>query len=167
MCVVVWRVCWPSTCACPTPDSALLNPSNGHYYEYTEATDPAMMDGVWSSRSGLVVSAQHYFGHLLTITSQDELDFVHNTLGVRADAWLALSDSSSEGVWRWIDGPEAGMELSWANWLTNEPDGGTGENCACSSGQGLWFDVPCASTYYRVIEYEPQSAHAGIRLFIT
>ena len=135
----------------------MLNPANGHYYEVYGGSSQAIEILQFSMKT-IVVSDQYYMGHVLTITSQAELEFVHYTLGAQTDVYMALSDSSSEGYWRWIDGPEAGLSPSWSAWFSGEPNGGTGENCVCITSVPLWFDVPCGSFRSFVIEYELQQS---------
>jgi hypothetical protein len=122
-----------------------------------------------ASMNTIVVSGQYYMGHMLTIDSRAEQEYVHNTPGVKSDGWIALSDDSSEGKWRWIDGPEAGMSPAWIAWsgpetnggFSPEPNGGTSENCGVSTAGLLWFDISCGQTRWLVIEYEQQSSIAG------
>ena len=105
------------------------NPDNGHYYAFFNGADddrlsrPAMpfADALTraTSKSHLGVP-----GHLATITSQAEQDFVreyflqftrppHSTrLQGRELFWIAASDAAVEGEWRWVAGPEAG-EVFW------------------------------------------------------
>ena len=136
----------------------MLNPANGHYYAFYSTTQGTMSNVLLASTKTIVVSDRYYLGHMLTITSKAEQEFVHNTLGARADVWLGLSDSSSEGYWRWIDGPEAGLSPAWSAWADGEPNGGIGQNCVCSTSDLLWFDVSCGSFRSFVIEYELQQS---------
>ncbi len=145
----------------PRAGAQVLNPDNGHYYVFDPDIEGTMTDVLAASTGTIVVSGRYYFGHMVTITSQAELNFVHNTLGADADVWLALSDYSTEGDWRWLDGPEAGMPVSWTAWFEGEPNGETGENCVCSTVELKWFDIPCDGYRYLVIEYEPQSIVSG------
>ena len=117
-----------------------------------------------ASMNTIVVSGQYYMGHMLTIDSRAEQEYVHNTLGVKSDVWIALSDDSSEGMWRWIDGPEAGMSPVWIAWSGPEPNGGASENCGVSTPGLLWVDISCGQTRWLVIEYEQQSSVAGNNL---
>jgi hypothetical protein len=69
-------------------------------------------------------------GYLLTITSQEEQDFINNNFnpgpatGVIPDlgwGWIGASDEGSEGTFTWRNGPEFGTPVSFTNWATN-PD---------------------------------------------
>ncbi|MDD3666884.1 MAG: lectin-like protein, partial [Bacteroidales bacterium] len=48
-------------------------------------------------------------GYLATVTSQNENDYLAEK--VSADTWIGAADSEIEGIWRWIDGPEAGTQF--------------------------------------------------------
>lgn len=51
-------------------------------------------------------------GHMVTITSAAENNFVH---GVRGNhIWLAASDADVEGQWKWVAGPRRDRSLVWA-----------------------------------------------------
>ena len=70
--------------------TTFLNPENGHYYSlYTLPTSHA--DGLFPSEYD--ENGNHLLGHMVTITSQSEFDFVHITMGV-TETWIAASDAS-------------------------------------------------------------------------
>ena len=102
------------------------NPDNGHYYAFFDGADdgdsfgrPAMPFAAALTRAA---SKSHLGvqGHLATITSQAEQDFVLKQYKVPRSSpfrtsdyfWLAASDAAVEGEWRWITGPEEG-EIFW------------------------------------------------------
>lgn len=59
-------------------------------------------------------------GHLATITSQEENDFLYNylvSLG-STSAFFGATDQEQEGSWKWV----TGEEFSYSNWHNNEPN---------------------------------------------
>ena len=132
------------------------NPDNGHYYAFFNGKDddnrfsrPAMP---FADALARAASMSHLGvrGHLATITSQAEQDFIlkdfrdpgrprfgHPT---EEDFWIAASDAAVEGEWRWVAGPEAGQmfwqgrvdrpgyitgqSFGYQNWLGGRTNGG-------------------------------------------
>ncbi len=48
-------------------------------------------------------------GTLVTITSQEEQDFINARVSQKY--WMGLSDKDVEGTFKWMDGPEAGTVI--------------------------------------------------------
>lgn len=136
-----------------------LNVGNGHYYQ-------VFLGGIsWSQACSLATQTlfQGMAGHLATITSPEENDFVADLLpsGV-VGAWLGGTDNSSEGAWSWIT-PEG---WSYGNWGAGQPDDASpGEDYLAmlgpAAGTGTWFDatgLACAEVDAYVVEWTPPSA---------
>ena len=74
-------------------------------------------------------------GHLATITSQAEQDFLEGQVG-GTSSWLGGGDFGSEGIWRWTTGPEAGAQFAnsgggavngwYTSWEGGQPNDGDG-----------------------------------------
>ena len=83
--------------------------------------------------------------HLAKITNKGKNDQVAGMIQ-GTGAWLGLSDSKSEGSWKYAQG---GGDLgNYNNWLAGSPDGGEEENCAMMFGpgsedSGKWDDANC------------------------
>ena len=145
--------------------SKSVNPENGHFYEYVEATD---ID--WTTAQS-EAETKEYFGlqgYLATITSSEEQEFIENNGQTEENAWIGASDATTEGDWQWVTGPEAGTEFwsgdgngsavgnEYNNWSETEPnnllttDPTNGEDYAHIQGKsslgdslsGAWNDLP-------------------------
>ena len=57
-------------------------------------------------------------GHLATITSAEENQFITTVLESYETGkyYIGGSDSEVEGLFKWIDGPEAGSSVTYTNW---------------------------------------------------
>jgi gliding motility-associated-like protein len=140
-------------------------PSTGHYYEYVPST------GITWTNAKVEAENRTYFGlqgYLATITSEEEAKLTgEQALGT---GWIGGSDEETEGVWKWLTGPEAGKtfwfgmgngttvgtDFPYANWnyLGNEPNNLGNEDYAHivspnlvnsnppSAILGSWNDLP-------------------------
>ncbi|KAL7855879.1 hypothetical protein AOLI_G00194830 [Acnodon oligacanthus] len=87
---------------------------------------------------------------LLIINSREEQDFIE-MLRRGQKAWIGLTDSETEGVWKWVDG----SALTTDFWRPGEPDG-RNEHCVII-GQGsdpvnIWADYPCSNLFVWICE---------------
>lgn len=99
-------------------------------------------------------SALHY--HLVTIDSQAENDFIFSTARnqLTFDKWfIGFNDQDTEDTWVWVDG----SPVTYTNWRPDdyeEPNGGSGENCAEMGwySDATWDDYNCNTTRQYVCE---------------
>ena len=109
-------------------------------------------------------------GHLVTITSQTENDFITTLVGANR-VWTAGSDATTEGEWFWIRGPESGQQFwtggasgsafnsMYSNWTAGDPSNG---NFAWDYAEHIasaqwWSNASIATTPGYVIEWEADS----------
>ncbi|CAH2327084.1 brevican core [Pelobates cultripes] len=82
-----------------------------------------------------------YGGHLVSLMTPEEQDFVNNQY--REYQWMGLNDRTIEGDFQWSDG----NPLLYENWNHKQPDSYflSGENCVVMvwHDSGHWSDVPC------------------------
>jgi hypothetical protein len=94
-------------------------PLNGHYYEFVAA------GGISWDAANTAASARTLYGlggYLATITSAAENSFIYPKLG--GNGWIGASDEASEGIWKWVTGPEAGTQF----WLDSTTAGTSSES---------------------------------------
>lgn len=115
-----------------------------------------------SSWSAARVTCQSYtYGDLVSISSDDENDFIESNL--TDNAWIGARDTLVEGLWRWDSssipfwrGVAAGsVQLDqYQNWSEAQPDDtAANENCAeISSSDGTWSDSDCIAELAFVCE---------------
>ena len=100
-------------------------------------------------------------GHLVTISSKEENDFVSNLAG-SDPIWIGLTDEIHEGSWQWINGES----LTYTNWGSGEPnDAGTGEDYAVMGINSLWNDEFNHRENY-VCEWEKEDLSTGLVLHL-
>uniref|UniRef100_A0A8C8FS70 C-type lectin domain-containing protein n=1 Tax=Oncorhynchus tshawytscha TaxID=74940 RepID=A0A8C8FS70_ONCTS len=89
---------------------------------------------------------------LVVIKSEDDQTFVNWLCGVKNYVWIGLTDSVSEGTWKWVDD----TPLTTKYWNSKEPNGGGAENCvyfySWSSDTGEWWDYDCSYKYRWICE---------------
>lgn len=76
-------------------------------------------------------------GHLATITSQEENDFIYkNFIEIYGGAMIGLSDADEEGEWKWV----TGEVFSYSNWDSGEPNNEGNEDYVLMRDDGTWND---------------------------
>ncbi len=91
-------------------------------------------------------------GHLVTVTSDAEFNFL---IGINyTSGYIGASDQETEGIFRWIAGPDAGVILSKAHWNNGEPNSGTIHGEDCVEIDEKWNDIECDRGRNWLIEFE-------------
>ena len=143
-----------------TIDDANYLPETGHFYRFISA------NLITWTNAKIAAENQFYYGrrgYLATLTSQIEADFAGKQAS--GSGWIGGSDEETEGVWKWVTGPEAGTpdEIFWngtangsspnfAFWNSGEPNQSGEEDYAhitdvrvARDGRiGSWNDLPDA-----------------------
>jgi len=92
-------------------------PSTEHYYEFIASPNIS-----WKQAREQAKSRNYYGlqGYLATITQMDEAILLGElSTGV---GWIGGSDEAEEGIWKWMDGPEANM-IFWEGGVSGQSSG--------------------------------------------
>jgi hypothetical protein len=125
---------------------------NGHWYETVEPSG-----GLTCEEAGLAAQGRMWMGmpgHLATITSQEEQDFIATLLGT-ANCWLAGYQDPTSGApadnWHW----QTAETWSYTNWQPGEPNDYYGaEHCLTIYSFGKWNDSRCIEQSSYLVEYD-------------
>ena len=109
---------------------------NGHFYEFID-TAMSWDDAVAYADS---LSFNGMQGHLVTITSPEENDFVYDLGRLHSPddfIWLGASDTSVESEWVWRTGPEEDFHF-WTGYTNNGNGPGSGDGTTVNEGYANW-----------------------------
>ena len=84
-------------------------------------------------------TAEALGGHVLTISSDQENDFIRDLFGSGNPVWLGISDEAVEGTWTSFNGEP----VNYTNWLSSQPDNAAGGNqhfAVMTGPNGKWDD---------------------------
>ncbi len=115
------------------PDNA--EEYEGHYYLVID--NPAY----WSTAKE---DCESRGGHLATITSQGEQDFIARLIennGSQYNYWIGGTDEGQEGTWTWI----TGEPWTYSNWYKNQPDNGDINKERGGEGDHNYLQIGCGS----------------------
>jgi len=111
-------------------ESEFLGTFNGHEYYVSS------FGATWSEAYQMSLEEEV---HLVTISSQEENDFIFEHTG--GGVWIGFTDQEVEGNWEWVTGEDVG----YTNWDDGEPnndgENGQGQNWAHMIETGQWDDL--------------------------
>lgn len=116
----------------------------GHAYFYSD------QELSWQAANSIAIAMG---GHLAVISSEDENDFVAQTVLNGSLAWIGLKETSKEGRFAWA----SGKRLRYTNWGPHEPNNAGGSESWTEinrGGLGKWNDMPAGFTRGFVVEFE-------------
>lgn len=120
---------------------------NGHIYQLY------YVDGVtWNGAARI---APRYGGHLVSITTEDENEFVRSMIHDGNSVFIGTTDWVEDGVWCWV----TGEMFDYSNWEIGEPNNYDNKETVAIMGEnGFWFDTTDSYASDRIgfiVEYEP------------
>ncbi|MEN9608536.1 MAG: hypothetical protein RLZZ06_467, partial [Actinomycetota bacterium] len=119
----------------PTDDDGNITDSSRYFVRWSTAREEA-------KSTTLQIGGQTHRGYLAAITTKDEFSFLNDNVtggsGTLYPAWVGGSDAGTEGVWNWVDGPEAKQFGGDSLFVIEQydPEGRLLQN----SGEGLYLD---------------------------
>lgn len=143
----------PLTQPVQPPADAFYWEGNGHYYQVYGNVEGEQL--TWEEAKK---ACEEMGGHLATITSQEEQDFISSlsgdeTLIGKWSVWIGLSDLEETGTWKWV----TGEPFEYSNWANNEPSG-KGEYLVAMWGRTgsscKWNDCSPTTAYAYLCEWD-------------
>ena len=140
----------------PAVASPTLCEANGHYYEiisgYISWNDAktAAENMTWNG----------YQGHLVTLTSAEEENWLLSTFGNLNGYLLGGNDIDTEGTWVWV----TGEAWDYTSWRSGEPNNSSNEDyLQYHPNGGGWNDIgdhnSSGNIYGYIVEYDIDTPH--------
>jgi parallel beta-helix repeat protein len=133
-----------------TLDISKATSFNNHYYQFYDQ----VFDLSWDDAK---ILCELNGGHLVTISSQEENDFV-NMLAEWNVIWIGFTDERIEGTWEWI----TNESVTYTNWYPYEPNDAGGEDYAEMNSDGGWNDIGSDSSLPFVCEWSFRNIESSV-----
>lgn len=131
-------------------------PSTGHFYLYVPS-----IGITWTAAKAAAETSNYYGlqGYLATLSSAEEAKLSGEQAS--GTGWIGGSDQETEGVWKWVTGPEAGTIMSYTFWNTGEPNQQGDEDYAHITQPGIgirgsWNDLSNTGSLNPGDAYQPK-----------
>lgn len=131
-------------------------PSTKHFYLYVPS-----IGITWTAAKAAAEASTYYGlkGYLATLLSADEAKLSGEQAS--GTGWIGGSDAETEGVWKWVTGPEAGTVMSYTFWNTGEPNNQGDEDYAHITQPGIgirgsWNDLSNTGSLISGDAYQPK-----------
>ena len=92
-------------------------PSTGHYYLFVSNV------GITWTNAKIAAETSTYYGlkgYLATLLTKEEAELSGKQAS--GTGWIGGSDAETEGIWKWVTGPEAGTIMNYTFWNNGEPN---------------------------------------------
>lgn len=129
--------------------------ATGSFYQFINTGARISRTDADSAATAATLNGTSFVGHLATITSAAETAFID---GIRdnSNAWIAGTDSVTEGEWIWDRGQSAGIQFAdengnsvnghYVDWVAGQPNDGDGTQDYLylydNNGTPGWADAP-------------------------
>ncbi len=124
---------------------------NDNWYEVV------IVSNTWDSANSAAdaLSYKGLDGHLATVTSLDEWNFIKTLSQYGGNLWLGGTDSATEGTWEWV----TGEAFNFTVWASGEPNNLGNEDCLETWHSGNDWNDSAGSTANSgyIVEYESAS----------
>ena len=130
-------------------DFTYLGEFDGHEYWLSG------FEATWNDANNLF-NEYYEEAHLVTISSQEENDFVFEHTG--GSVWIGFTDQYEEGNWQWV----TGEEVTYTNWGEDEPNNMNGiEHWAEMAAPNQWNDLAGDIMRHFVVEVVNDTTGSG------
>ena len=113
--------------------NVIFNEQTNSFYQFVDTGSNITYSAASAAAEALTLSGVS--GHLATITTTLENDFIQANWDGVTSSWMGGGDWGNEGVWRWTEGIDAGLEFYeqgsgainsfFTDWDASQPNGGT------------------------------------------